>query len=288
MHPNGAIRGRVVDREGAPVRTFRVLIGILRKPCREERAGGYFLSYAGKGLPFTSEDGSFVVGGLDAGEFCRVSALAVGHGAAVEDRVPVHPMNRLPPAEELTLRLMAPHRLRVHVVTKGRKPEPIVNALVTLVHGDTRLDKCDEVGSEEMAHARSDGQGWAEFPSLAFGEATLLVQAPGYGRSRQGWRGGEDALTVALSPEAVVAGTVGTTSGQPLPDLEVHLLKKTGERNHRLVAIRPEDEGHFRVGELLRGTYLLWLQSASGDVLHDEEVALEPGQELIREIRIER
>jgi len=95
-------------------------------------------------------------------------------------------------------------------------------------------------------------------------------------------------LSVGLWREAVVAGTVHTASGQPLLDFEVHLLKKSGDRNYRLVTVGPADEGHFRVGELLRGTYLLWVQSASGDVLHDDELTLESGQELIRQIRVQR
>src|SRR5207302_6726580 len=137
MFYGGAISGRVVDRDGKPIRSFRVLVGFPRERKPGDASGGFFAGYSGIGVRFTSADGSFVLTGVGAGHVYRVTALADGHGEAVVDRVTTVPVNRLAATEPVTLRAGPPVALRVQVMTTGRKPT--AGARVTLVNGQPGL-----------------------------------------------------------------------------------------------------------------------------------------------------
>jgi thiol-disulfide isomerase/thioredoxin/protocatechuate 3,4-dioxygenase beta subunit len=285
----GAIRGRVVDPDGHPVRNYRILINFPHERHPGDRSGGYFAGYCGIGLTFTSADGVFVVTGIGAGGVYRVSALAEGHGEGVIDRAVSTTLGRLPPPDELTVRLSPPHVLRVQAVATGDDARPIPSARVTLVNGDPGLDKqfmwgYHDASWEDMVRARTDAHGWAEFNRLTFGEATILVQAPGYGRSRLGWRDGRRELVVKLQPEAVVNGDIRDEAGKPARNVYVNLLGKGGDQISQ--SVEPDDRGHFRLSELPEGQYGLSVVSHSGAQLYQEEVGLRPGQTLDRTIDV--
>jgi protocatechuate 3,4-dioxygenase beta subunit len=286
MQAEGAIRGQVVDQGGRAVRNFRVLINIPHERKPDEQAGGFFAGYCGIGVRFTSDDGTFVVTGLTTGHVHRVSAVPEGYREAIADRVIAEPLNRLSPAQKLTLRAGAPVALRVRAVTAGR---PIERARVTLINGAVDLDKRfswgyhDAAGWEDRARARTDAKGWASFPAMTFIGATLLVEAPGFGRRRLGWRGDERELTVELEPEAVLTGTIRDGDGLPLREGYVNLLGQSGDQ--LFTAIGPADAGKFRLAELPAGEYTLRVHK-SNETLHQEQVTLKAGVKLRRSINL--
>src|SRR5438105_13116561 len=101
------------------------------------------------------------------------------------------PLNRLGTAEGGTLRAGPPGTLRVRAVTTDGKP--IADARVPLVNGEPNLDCLfswgyDNASGENMSRGRTSADGWADFPTLGFGEATVLMQAPGFARQCVGWR----------------------------------------------------------------------------------------------------
>jgi hypothetical protein len=49
MAAAGAVRGRVVDHEGKPVRTFRVLLNASRGRKAGDKSGGFFAGFSGSG-----------------------------------------------------------------------------------------------------------------------------------------------------------------------------------------------------------------------------------------------
>ena len=162
MEAAGAIRGRIVDRDGKPVRSFRILVNIPRERVPSEKVGGFFAGYCGIGLSYTSEDGVFVVTGVQAGHLHRVSALADGFGQADEDRVEAYPITDLPPAEALTLKLGPAHALRVRVLASDGKSVP--RARVTLVNGEPGLDRTfvwgyHDASWEDMVRGRTGDDG---------------------------------------------------------------------------------------------------------------------------------
>ncbi len=288
---DGMIRGRVVDRDGRPVRNFRIRVNAPRERQPGDKFGGYFAGYCGIGITFTSDDGVFVITDLGkAGGICRISAVAEGYGQGSVDRVASTTLAQLPPAEVLTIPLGPPHHLQVQAIRGGDEGRGVAGARVTLVNGDPDLDRQFQWGYhdaswEDMTRGRTDGQGWADFPGLACGEATVLVQAPGFGRRRLSWRDGRGEIVVPLQPEAVLAGVVLDADGTPLKDADVGLVSASGESLS--ASIDGGRQGRFRLAELHEGEYTLTIRRF-GPPLHEERITRRPGQVLDRTIRLSR
>ncbi len=281
----GAIRGRVVDRDGKPIRNFRVLVGFPRVRQPGDHRSGFFAGYSGIGVRFTSEDGSFVLTGVGAESVYRITALAEGHGEAVADRVMAVPRNHLAKVEAVTLRAGPPAALRVRAVTANGKP--VAGARVTLVYGDPGLDRSFSWGYHDASwldtiRGRTAADGRARFPALGFGEATVLVQAPGYARQRVGWRNGEKELTITLPPEAVIAGEVSEGAGKPVKAFYVSLLSG----DHISTSAGPDDKGRFRIAEIPAGTWTVIIYGADGrSKLHQARITLKAGE--MKELKVE-
>ena len=280
MNGEGLIRGRVVDSDGAPVRNFRILLDAPRQRDPGDPIGGFFAGFSGVGLSFTTDDGTFVISDLTAEHIQRVTAVAEGHSAAIEDRVFAHTMRRLPPAESLTLVVGPPTPFRLLAVS-GADGEPIADARVTLVNGDPALDDFfvwgyNDVSWAETSRRRTGMDGWAEFPSLPFGEATVLVQRPGFARRRLGWRNGEQEITATLEPEAAVSGVIRDADGTPINEVSISLLGPSGDQYQTSVA--GQDRGHFQIDQLPAGAYHLSISRSFGPRLYQDQLELKPGQ----------
>jgi protocatechuate 3,4-dioxygenase beta subunit len=292
MQSGGMIRGRVVDRDGQPVRDFRILINTPHEQHPGDKFASYFAGYCGIGITFTSDDGSFVITDLGAaGGLCRISVVADGYGEEAVDRVISTTLTHLPPDDALTIRLGPPHHFRVRAVRAGEEARGVPGARVTLVNGDPGLDRqfswgYHDTSWEDMTRGRTDKQGWADFPGLACGQATVLVQAPGFGRRRLGWRDGRTELIVPLQPEAGLAGEVRDAAGAPLKDAYISLVGSSGDSMMALVD--GGQQGRFRLAELPEGEYTFTIQRSSGSELHQERLTLRPGQVLDKMIRLSR
>ncbi len=267
MAENGAIRGRVLDPQGKPVRNFVIQAGTPRVRGLNERLGGGHAQY-------TADDGVFVLGEVgEPGAVVRVVASADGFGQAVVDRFLVLPLDELLPPEVLTLRLTAPHSLRVRVVDE-RNGNPLPDAAVTLIDSDLALDEKFMWGYDDLNRRSipADKDGWAAFPRLVFNEATMLVRCPGYARTRIAWRKGEKELIVRLRPEAVVTWTLTIKNPGFLGDW-IHLTSATGDTYS--IPLHKEG-GSFRVSELPPGDYTLAVPDKGGE--RSESFLLRPGE----------
>jgi Carboxypeptidase regulatory-like domain len=282
----GAVSGKVVDQGGKPIRNFRILVNIPREHKPGDVSGRFFMGFAYTGVRFTSEDGGFVLTGVNAGSVLRITAIAEGHSQAFVDRVTAVPLNHLADAKPLTLRTGPPVVLRVRAVTTDGKA--IAGARVTLIDGDPALDQpilwgAIEGREQDMARARTDADGWAGFPALSFSAATLLVQAPGYARHSEGWRDGQKELTAKLAAEAVLTGEVHDAAGAPVKSYSFVLLSRDDQI---WSAVGPEDKGRFRVAELPAGPWTLIIYTADKrSSLHNEGVTLQAGE--TKELNIE-
>jgi hypothetical protein len=279
MLHGGAVSGRVVDRHGKPIRQFRILVGFPDNRLPDDKTEGFFAGYSGIGVRFTSADGSFVLTGVGAGSVYRITAVAYGHGDAIVDRVMAVPLNHLSTAQPATLQAGRTTELHVRAVTADGKP--IAGARVTLVNGSRNLDKSfswgyDDAGWENMVRSRTEDDGWADFPILGFGGATVVVQAPGYARQRVGWRDGKRAVMLELAPEAIIAGEVTTATGVPLKTFYVG-VNSGGERIS--TSVGPPQQGRFRIAGLPAGEWTLTIRGTDGlSVLHEERVTLRAGE----------
>jgi hypothetical protein len=191
-------------------------------------------------------------------------------------------MNDLPPAKNLTLRLTKPHALKVHVTDEKRRT-PVQDAVVTLIDEEPQLDQSFVWGYHNLGGTvmRTDKDGWAVFPKLAFDESTVLVEHTGYGRVKLGWRQKEKEFQVSLSPEAVIQGMV-TVGKQPLKDYWVRLQSAAGDQYSAEGGTATNQK--FRVDQLPPGKYSLIITHENRQISH-QDVNLELGQ--TREINIE-
>jgi beta-lactamase regulating signal transducer with metallopeptidase domain len=282
----GAVSGRVLDRQGKPIRSFRVLVGFPRDRRTGDQTSGFFAGFSGIGVHFTSDDGSFVLTGVGAGSVYRITAIAVGHGEAVADRVHAVPVNRLGMTQPVTLRAGPPAALQVRTV--GPEHTPIAGARVTLVNGQPGLDQSFSWGYhdaswEDMVRARTDVDGRASFPSLSFGAATVVVRSPGCARQRIGWRHQEKELVIELKPEAVIAGEIHDAQGKPLKECYVGLMSGGDQIS---ASVGADDKGRFRIPELSAATWTLTVRGPDGSsTLHQEQVTVKSGE--TKELKIE-
>jgi hypothetical protein len=275
MTAGGAIRGIVLDPQGKPVRDFRIRIQIPRSLQPDEQAGGYYAGYGWYGVSFTADDGTFVVSDMPVGNWLRVQAIARGHGQAIHDRVRASPLDQLPPADQLTLRLTAPHQLLVHVVTENGQ-QPLAGARITLMDDQPRLDdQRFNWGSDNRMGLRgwTDQQGWCKFQELVFGEATLVVEHEGYERKRFGWRQQEEGFEVSLAPEAVIQGVI-RRDGLPLAQCQVSLASTSGDRYFLVTG----SKGTFSFNQLPAGDYSLEFLNEKRGLQRQQTVKLKAGE----------
>jgi hypothetical protein len=276
----------VVDQNGKPIRNFRVLVAFPREHRPGDKTGGFFAGYSGIGVRFTTDDGTFAVTGVGAGCIHRVIALAEGHGQAVLDRVEAIPANRMQGMAPAILQASAPVPFRINVLNTARKP--IAGARVTLVNGQPGLDQnfmwgYHDASWEDMARGRSDAEGWVNFPALAYDQATVLIQAPGYARYRIGWREHQKEMTVELAPEAILTGVVLGRQGKPLREYYVNV---TFGGDQIAGSVGPNDKGRFRIPALPAGDWQLKVRSDDGrTTLHEETITLKQGE--TKDLKIE-
>jgi uncharacterized GH25 family protein len=229
------------------------------------------------GVRFSADDGRFVLTGLGADSVYRVRALADGYGEAVAERVVAVPLNLLATMPPVTLWAGPPISFRVRTVASEGKP--IAGATVTLIDGQPTLDRrfvWPYRGSENTVPRKTAADGWADFASLAFGGATVAIQAPGFARHRQGWRNEAKELTIELKTEAVLAGQVRAATGEPIKMCSVTLI---AGGDQIAVRVGPDDKGRFRVGELPAGAWTIIVRGEDGLApLFQGQVELKAGE----------
>jgi uncharacterized GH25 family protein len=250
----GALRGRVVDHSGQPVRNFRVRVMIPRDNSLRP-AGGYYAGFE-NGIYFTRDDGTFLITDVVAGNWHRLIAQAPGMGQAIAEKVQSSPLDDLPPAEQLTLRLTPSTQLRVRVSDAEGK-QPLRDATVFLIDKEPSYDtEYFQWGSTDdgALSFRTDPDGWARCEKLAMSEGTVVIRSPGYARQRLGWRNGETEIERVLLPEGVISGTV-TQDGKPIEECLIRIL--SDQRDQHQKVLQPRHEGAFSFQELPPGTYEL-------------------------------
>ena len=282
----GAIRGRVVDSVGKPVRNFRVQVGIPKGAKAGDPVGGYFAGYSGTGLAFTRDDGEFTVSGLTAGHIHLLTVVAEDLGGGEVDRVEAQSIARLKPAEALTIKLQPPHALRVRVFQAGGKV--VEGARVTVIQNEARGGfqwGYSDSSWDDSVTAKVNEQGWAEFPTLAFGKGTVVVRAKGFSRMKLDWLNDEEEFNVFLEPESKLTGTALDEEGKPVAGARITLRWGKGEMINVPI---DEKDGRFLADGLGSGKFSLSVIPSVGPALFNSSVMLEAGKTLAEDIRVKR
>lgn len=283
LRGGGAIRGRVVDPLGGPVKNFRVQVGIPKGSKPGEAVGGYFAGYSGIGLTFTRDDGEFTISGLTAGNLHHLTVITDKFGVGEADRIEAQSLARLKPADELKIQLGPGHTLRVRVFSKAGKQ--VEGARVTAIQNEGQglfQWGISDNSWEDSVTARANTQGWAEFPFLPFGKGSVVVRAKGYSRLKLDWTG-EEELEAFVFPEATISGTVLDEAGKPVAGSRVMLM--WGEKEVVQFPTDPKD-GRFQVDGLGPDKYILHVDTAAVRHLASDTIELEAGQKVTKEIRV--
>ena len=168
-----------------------------RGPSRAIRSAATFAGYSGTGLAFTRDDGEFTISGLTAGNLHRLTVIADGWGAGEVDRVEAQPVGRLKPADAVTIKLAAPHSLRVRVFrAEGKLVE---GARVTVIQNEARGGfqwGYSDSSWDDSVTARVDARGWADVPLPGLrqghrrreGQGLRAHQARLVEQTRRNWR----------------------------------------------------------------------------------------------------
>jgi len=255
----GVIKGKVVDYEGKPVKNFRVTLNSPKNPDPKDASRtGIRASYTGHGISFSSEDGAFMVSDLKPGTAWRVQVYANGLGNAVEDRVVAVPVESLEKTPPTLITGEKPLSLKFRI--RSGDENGIPEAKVTLVNGRPDLDKRFEWSNyngnwEAKVMERSDKTGLVHFPNLAFKEATVLIEAPGYARQKFGWRKEEAFFSITMVKEAILIGAVKIPNDWKDRDWYYRIVSNNGDSISS--DIDPKTKGVFIVRELPEGNWTL-------------------------------
>jgi hypothetical protein len=275
----GALRGRVLDPSGKPVRNFRVCVKLPSDRWLQPM-GGYFAGFE-NGIHFTRDDGTFVITDLTADRWVRLVAMAPGLGQAIQEKVITASLDDLPPAEDLTLKLTPPHQLRVRVGAADGSA-PIANATVSLVDKEEGYDSESFQWGYTDEHSltfRTMEDGWATCGELPMSAATVVLRCPGYARQRFGWRNDEKEFQRILLPEGVISGTI-TLDGKPIEECSLR-LSSAGKESYQTI-LQPNHGGVFSFTELPPGEYHLVATETQRvgrgwRVLGQKDVVIKPG-----------
>ena len=282
----GALRGRVVDFKGNPVRNFRAKLAFPNEKKTGDKSNGYYIGYIKPGITYTRDDGVFTLSGLTAGNVVRVEVVSETSGAGAVDRVVVDSHDHLKPAEDLTITLAPPHILRVHVVREDAKS--IENARVTVI-GDkpSPLFRWNLIGvpniADETVTAATDAGGWATFVTLPFGTGNVVARAPGFARTHLQWIGDKLELLAILEPASSISGTVTVEGGKPIEDLRVSLSWGGGES---LAVPVDSRTGRYSADALPSGQFQFVVAPRIGTRLSSEMIHLKPGENLVKDLSV--
>jgi hypothetical protein len=284
---SAAVRGRVIDPEGRPVRDFRIQVELSRQTSAAISSAGATRRGGNAGVSFTDGRGEFAFSGLVPGTAYTVSANSAGFSGASADGVRAQPVNDLDSARYLELQLTPTHSVSICVVD-ARSGLPLSGAAIfaaqrrTFHNEEAHSWNYDEYSGPAK---HTDDRGWARFPEFPSREATFAVRHPGYAQTSFRWTGtgNDEDFVVRLEPQSVVKVNVALRPTQKLMGgwLILNGLDQQIERRWSV-----DSKLSFVMGELPAGKYHVRLVDRDG-LLAAREVAVTPAETRELELKID-
>ena len=276
----GGFAGRVVGPNGAPIRDFRVLVQhSFEEVDPSASIDGVYIGIHYDGFSVSSEDGTFHIAsdGFEPGKAARIIATVDGYGEAAVDPATVLPLARLRNETPLVFRLRRASRLTVKVEKGGAGGSPIAGVHIRVCEVNRRIDNRFKWGDSlpyRYISQVTDERGEARFTEVPFAEGIVVAEGEGLGRVRRDWHSGQRRLSMAMSPEAFIEGTVLDDGGKPKPKASVRLTwaesdEGSGRRpevNTLYEKVRPDDKGKFRFSQLPPAEYKVLIDLVDGSL----------------------
>jgi hypothetical protein len=237
----GVLRGRVVDKGGAPVPMFEVLVSPF--------------SSGNEGLAqFADADGRFTLNDVPAGEM-EVTVSADGFFKTLKHGVEVEAGKA---TEEMTFTLSRGRTAHGRVVSSGGEP------LGEVMIGDARESKLwTETDEWYEEPAKTNADGTYEIGDLPIDRLPLEFEKEGFGPVVRELPPGDGDVTidVTLSPALVLTGRVVGPDGQPVPRARVFAYSAAATATFPLA--ETDGQGAFRLRGLVPAHYDLFATTAS-------------------------
>lgn len=269
LKPGGAIEGIVVDESGRPVEGAAIMMTpggseslILEDPFFFHRR------------PIeTGADGRFRIEDLPRGRQVGLEVMHQDLVAAELSGVEV------PTAEPLRIELGRSRRIEGRVT--DRLGEPVAGARVIVSSGPGTV-----VGAGSFRGMRARGAGVTEpdgrfvLGGLKPGVVDLQVSATGYRtRTSQGVRIPEDGqappVEIVLEPGTWLEGSVLDSGGRALSNASVQVQRVEPSSYETATT---DEEGHYEIGDLEPGEYLIRAAPLRGGATARTEVEIRPGR----------
>jgi beta-lactamase regulating signal transducer with metallopeptidase domain/protocatechuate 3,4-dioxygenase beta subunit len=275
----GAVRGRVLDPEGKPVKDFCVLVNFPLIPPPNQQNGGFDANYT-RGVYFTDESGRFQISMLPPGVIVRLVARAPGLGEALLDQALVVPIHELSESIEHPLQLTPTNRLTLHVVDAVDQT-PLDDVTVTVLDEYLSTDRMVDWGYHPLGcqvlqavpKSASDPTSGLQL-ALPQSQATLVVRRTGFARQTIAWRNGETRFDVPMQPEAILEVTIRNQDGTPF-ERDGYLSVQGSEHIDQIQVGPGGQPSTFQ--QLAPGGTTINLRSFSGETLASATITLEAG-----------
>jgi hypothetical protein len=151
---------------------------------------------------------------------------------------------------------------------------PVRGTVVNSITGEPIRGALVQIYSNRQRSVLTGGDGTFQFPDVPAGTFNLNVQKPGFftlqaiqsprAQAAFAVSGPDQApVVVKLVPEGVISGHISGDGGEPVEAFPVQLLVERMENGKRTRAMfrggQTNDEGEFRIAELLPGKYFVFL-----------------------------
>ncbi len=253
LRPAGSLKGRVVDRRGAPIRRATVSADRDRRVPQPPRTAPVGRRAS---VSFTGSDGRFLIEDVEPGTL-KVTVEAKGYPRQMRQGI------ELAPGAELELDFVLAAGAVVEGTVTSADGKPVTGATVVLAARDRSEPRITVRGE-------TDGDGRYRLAGAPIGPAVIKVEAGGHPRRMMTGEvdPGSNRVDVVLERGFEVAGKVLAPDGSPVEGADVWIQQLRSFRSQRTVSAA---SGAFALSGVGAGTYKVTASREGYVAAHSED-----------------